>query len=79
MGFLEGMALKDEGQRALLGPADLAAFLQVFAPDELLKLCLHLKEAYTHIDSETLAVISQNLESHCEELCRIIESFSATC
>jgi hypothetical protein len=72
-GFLDGMALKDEGQRALLGPArDLAAFLKVFAPDELLKLCLHLKEAYAHVDSETLTVISQNLEPHCEELCRII-------
>jgi hypothetical protein len=72
-GFLEGMALKDEAQSALLGPArDLAAFLKVFAPDELLKLCLHLKEAYTHMDSETLAVISRNLGPHCEELFLII-------
>jgi hypothetical protein len=79
-GFLEGMASKDEGQRGLLGPArDLAAFLKIFAPGEFLKLCSHLIEAYTQVDSKTLAVISQNLESHCEELCRTIGSFSATC
>jgi hypothetical protein len=72
-GFLEGVASKDEGERGLLGQTrDLAAFLKIFAPGELLKLCSHLKEAYTHVDSETLAVISRNLASHCEELYRII-------
>ncbi len=74
MGFFEGMALKDGGQRGLLGPArDPAAFLKGFAPEELLRLCAHLKEAYTHMDSETLATLSQNIESHCRELCKIIE------
>jgi hypothetical protein len=74
MGFFEGMALKDDAQMGLLGPArDLAVFFEGFAPEEFLKLCLHLKEAYTHMDSETLATISQNLESHCVQLCQTFQ------
>jgi hypothetical protein len=73
-GFYEGMALKDEGQMALLGPArNLGAFLRTFVPDEIFKLCSDLKNAYTHMDSETLAVISQNLESHCTQLCEVLQ------
>jgi hypothetical protein len=74
MGFLEGMALKDDAQKDLLGPAgDPAPFLKGFAPEELMKLCRHLKEAYTHMDSETLATISRNLEPHCVQLCEVIK------
>jgi hypothetical protein len=76
-GFMEGMALKDEGQRSQLGAAgDPAAFLKGFASEELLKLCTHLKESYVHMDSETLALISRKLESHCVQLCEVIREVS---
>jgi hypothetical protein len=72
-GFLDGMATKGEAKSGLLGPArDLAPFLRMFVPDEFMKLCSHLKEAYTCMDSETLDVVSRNLASHCEELCQIL-------